>query len=131
MKRLLLHRSVAQGQAGATVTVSDETARRLLWCPAIGSPPTATLVEDLGDDVPVLPVQVRILKACSAGGGPVDVGQVIRVSERDARLLVSLGRAELVSGVVPGATPLAGDDPVQAAARARSPLDRPLRKVGA
>jgi hypothetical protein len=130
VKRLLLHRSVREGAAGETVEVVDSVARVLLGCPSLGEPPSAELVADLGPDERLLPVAVRILKPCSAGGGPVAVGETVRLSERDARLLVSLGRAEIVGGALPAVVVPAGVDSVAAAAVGRLPLDQPLRKGG-
>jgi hypothetical protein len=127
VKRLLLHRSVREGAAGETVEVTDRVARVLLGCPSLGEPPSAELVADLGPDGRLLPVEVRLVKSCSVNGAPHGEGATVRVSERDARLLLELGKAELVSGALPPVVVPDGD-PVQEAARDRGPLVRPLRK---
>ena len=126
MKLLLLHRSVAEGAAGATVEVPDPVARALVNGGA------GTIVEDLGaDPLPVLPVEVRLLRACSVNGGPHPEGATVRVSERDARLLAELGRAEIVGGGVAPVPMVDVGEILSDAARDRGPLLRPLGKVGA
>ncbi len=132
MKRLRLLRSISVNGAGhpegAVVDVSDADAKRLL-AGEVRAGTFAELVQDLGaDPPPVRPVTVRLLHACSVNGSPHAEGELVAVSEHDARLLIALGRAEIVSGSVTPTAPAPGGDPVQEAARARSPLDRPLRK---
>jgi hypothetical protein len=129
VKRLRLIRQVAvpnaSGRDGDLVTVTDADARLLLGGD-LGVGPAAELVEDLGVDVPVRPVTVRLNRAVSVNGLPHAEGEVVGVSERDARLLVDLGRAEIVSGHVEPRPAVDGGAIVEDAARNRGPLLRPL-----
>jgi hypothetical protein len=98
MKRVELHRSVKEGPAGAIVDVRDDVAKRLCECPSVGAPPSATVITDLGADPPLYGAFVRITKPVSAGGQPRQVGDVVGLSARDAKLLLLFGKAELVDG---------------------------------
>ena len=128
MKRLRLLRSISVNGAGhpegAVVDVSDADAKRLL-AGEVRAGTFAELVQDLGADVPVRPVTVRLLRACSVNGTPHPAGATVGVSERDARLLSALGKAEIVAGdVAPVATEDAGAVIAAAAASRPGPLIR-------
>jgi hypothetical protein len=86
-------------RAGDVLTVCDADARKLLGG-EVRAGVFAELIEDLGPDRMALPIEVKIIKPCSAGGGPVAVGETIRLGERDARLLLELGKGEIVAGPV-------------------------------
>lgn len=131
MKRLRLIRPVnvpnASARDGDLVTVTDADARLLLGGDLrVG--PAAELVEDLGaDPLPVLPVEVQLLRACSVNGAPHAAGEAIAVSERDGRLLLALGRAEVVAG--PAVAPPAVEDGARVIADAAASRPGPLVRV--
>ncbi len=131
MKRLRLTRPVNVPNAierdGNVLAVGDADARLLLAL----TPPAAQLVEDLGaDPAPQRPAQVRVVHACSVNGVPTAAGSIVSVSERDARALVALGRAEVVAGIVAAAHTEDGGAIVHEAAQNRGALVRPLGRRG-
>jgi hypothetical protein len=125
VKKIRLSRSIALGRENEVIVVSDAVAKTLFKSPSLGSPPTAILVEDMGADAPVQPpVRVRLLRPVSVNGGPQSAGAVVAVSERDAKLLASLNKAEIIGTLPEVAVP--DGDQVQDAELDRGPLVRPL-----
>ena len=54
-------------------------------------------------------MRLEILRQTSITGQPARVGDVVEVDARDARLLISSGKAKLATAAVPEVQPLAED----------------------
>jgi len=54
-------------------------------------------------------MRLEILRQTSIAGRPARVGDVVEVDDRDARLLISSGKAKPIPAAVPEVQPLAED----------------------
>ena len=67
-------------------------------------------------------MRIEILRQTSIAGRPARVGDVVEVDDRDARLLISSGKAKPAPAAAPEVQPLAEDpEPIKRKPRTRSP----------